>query len=123
MELERAQASLRAAQLCLAQGLFDSAVSRAYYALFQGAICALESLGIRWREWTHRGVHSDFVQLFVRRRKLVPLSFASALPTVMQLRYMGDYQQPGVSQRQAERAVRLAREFLEILIREVFNGP
>ena len=56
MELERAQASLRAAQLCLAQGLFDSAVSRAYYALFQGAVCALESLGIRRREWTHRGV-------------------------------------------------------------------
>ena len=42
---------------------------------------------------------------------------------VIQLRHMGDYQQPGVSQRQAERAVRLAREFLEILMREVFNGP
>ena len=123
MELERAQASLRAAQLCLAQGLFDSAVSRAYFALFQAAICALESLGIRRREWTHRGVHSDFAQLFVRRRKLVPLSFASALPTVMQLRHMGDYQQPGVSQRQAERAVRLAREFLDLLMREVFHGP
>jgi hypothetical protein len=39
----------------------------------------------------------------------------------MQLRHMGDYQQPGVRQRQAERAVRLAREFLELLVREVFN--
>jgi uncharacterized protein (UPF0332 family) len=65
MELERDQASLRAAQLCLARGLFDSAVSRVYYALFQGVICVLESLGIRRRAWTHRGVHSDFVQLFV----------------------------------------------------------
>jgi len=61
MELERAQTSLRVAQLCLAQGLYDSAVSRAYFALFQAAICALESLGIRRREWTLRGVHSDFV--------------------------------------------------------------
>ena len=123
MEFERAQASLQAAELCLAHGWVDSAVNRAYFALFQAAICALEQRGMRRREWTHKGVHSDFVQLFVRRRKLVPLSFASALPTVMQLRHMGDYQQPGVSQRQAERAVRLAREFLEILIREVFNGP
>jgi uncharacterized protein (UPF0332 family) len=72
MEPERAQASLRAAELCLAQGLLDSAVNRAYFALFQAAICALEHRGIRRREWTHKGVHSDFVQLFVRRRKLVP---------------------------------------------------
>jgi uncharacterized protein (UPF0332 family) len=50
MEPERAQASLRAAELCLAQGLLDSAVNRAYFALFQAAICALEHRGIRRRE-------------------------------------------------------------------------
>jgi uncharacterized protein (UPF0332 family) len=121
MELARAQASLKAAEICLIQGLLDSAVSRAYFALFQAAICALERLGIRRREWTHRSVHSDFVHIFVRRRKLVPASFASALPSIMQLRHMADYQQPGVSQRQAERAVRTAREFLELLMQEVFN--
>jgi hypothetical protein len=80
MEFERAQASLQAAELCLAHGLVDSAVNRAYFALFQAAICALEQRGMRRREWTHKGVHSDFVQLFVRRRKLVPASFAGALP-------------------------------------------
>ncbi len=122
MELERAQASLRAAQLCLAQGLVDSAVNRAYFVLFQAAICALESQGIRRREWTHKGVHSDFVRIFVRRRKLVPASFAGALPSVIQLRHIADYRQPGVSQRQAERAVRLAHQFLQLLMREVFNG-
>jgi hypothetical protein len=52
---------------------------------------------MRWREWTHKGVHSDFVQLFVRRRKLVPASFAGALPSVMPLRHIADYQQPGMS--------------------------
>jgi uncharacterized protein (UPF0332 family) len=75
------------------------------------------------REWTHKGVHSDFVQHFVRRRKVVPASFAGALPSVMQLRHMADYQQTGVSQRQAERAVRRAHEFVTLLQREVFNGP
>jgi uncharacterized protein (UPF0332 family) len=101
----------------------DSAVNRAYFALFQAAICALEQRGMRRREWTHKGVHSDFVQLFVRRRKLVPASFAGALPSVMHLRHIADYQQPGVSQVQAERAVRRAREFVTLLQREVFDGP
>lgn len=123
MEPERVQASLQAAELCLTEGLWDSAVSRAYYALFQAAICALESRGLRRREWTHKGVHSDFVQHFVRRRKLVPASFAGALPSVMQLRHIADYQQPGVSRRQAERAVRRAREVVTLLQREVFDGP
>jgi hypothetical protein len=33
------------------------------------------------------------------------------------------YQQPGISRRQAERAVRRAREVVTLLQREVFNGP
>jgi uncharacterized protein (UPF0332 family) len=123
MEFERAQASLQAAELCLVHGLVDSAVNRAYFALFQAAICALERWGMRRREWTHKGVHSDFVQLFVRRRKLVPASFAGALPSVMHLRHIADYQQPDVSQVQAERAVRCAREFVTLLQREMFDGP
>ena len=39
MDIERVQASLHAAELCLAHGLWDSAVNRAYFALFQAAIC------------------------------------------------------------------------------------
>ena len=41
----------------------------------------------------------------------------------MHLRHIADYQQPGVSQTQAERAVRRAREFVTLLQREVFDGP
>jgi len=107
----------------LANGWLDSAVSRAYYALFQAAICALEQRGIRRRAWTHKGVHSDFVQRFVRRRKLVPASFAGALPSVLHLRHLADYRQPGVSQPQAERAVRRVCESMTLLQRAVFDGP
>ena len=119
MDWTRAQGSLKAAQLCLEQQLSDSAVSRAYFAAFQAAICALESQGVKHKEWTHKGVHSEFVPRFVSRRKIVPASFASALPNVMRLRHIGDYRQPGVSQKQAERAVHLAREFVKLLITEV----
>ena len=89
--------------------------------MFQAAVCALESRGIKRSEWSHKGVHSDFVQNFVRRRKIVPASFASALPTVMRIRYYGDYRQPGASQRQAERAVRLAQEFVDLVMKEVLG--
>jgi uncharacterized protein (UPF0332 family) len=123
MEFDRVHASLRAAELCLEQGLLDSVVNRAYFALFQAAIWALESRGIRRREWTHKGVHSDFVQVFVRRWKLVPASFVGALPSVMHLRHIADSQQPGMSPSQAERAVRRAPEFVTLLRREVFDGP
>jgi len=112
MDWTRAQGSLKAAQLCLEQQLLDSAVSRAYFAAFQAAICALESQGITHKEWTHKGVHNDFV----------PASFASALPNLMRLRHTGDYRQPGVSHRQAERAIRLTREFVELLITEVWHA-
>ena len=122
MNLERAQSSLQAARLCLEKHLFDSAASRAYFAMFMIAICALENLGIKRSEWTHKGVHSDFVFNFVRGRKIVPASFASALPPAMEIRHIADYRQPGVSQRQAERVVRLAGEFSERLSKEMLNA-
>jgi uncharacterized protein (UPF0332 family) len=100
----------------------DSAVNRAYYAMFQAAICALEARGIKREEWTHKAVHSDFANLFARRRKIVPISFAGDLPKTMDLRHLADYEQPGVSQRQAERAVRTAKDFLELLMKELFHG-
>lgn len=121
MDLSRTRASLRAAHVCLEQQLFDSVVNRAYFAMFQAAICALETQGIKRREWTHKGVHSDFVHTFVQRRKVVPAGYAGALPRVMQLRHVADYQQPGVSQRQAERAFRMAQEFVELMIKEVLH--
>jgi hypothetical protein len=68
------------------------------------------------------GVHSDFVHRFVNRRKIVPASFASALPNLIRLRHTEDYRQPGVSQRHSERAVRLAREFVNLLITEVWHA-
>jgi uncharacterized protein (UPF0332 family) len=39
MDVARVQASLHAAELCVAHGSVDSAVNRAYFALFQAAIC------------------------------------------------------------------------------------
>ena len=86
------------------------------------AVCALETRGVKRTEWTHKGVHSEFVQTFVRRRKIVPANFTGALPALMDLRHLADYRQPGVSQRQAERAVRVAEIFLQTVEKEVVNA-
>ena len=94
MDLQRARSSLNSAQLCLQHRFLDSAVSRAYFAIFQMAVCALETRGVKRTEWTHKGVHSEFVQTFVRRRKIVPANFAGALPALMDLRHLADYRQP-----------------------------
>jgi len=122
VDLERSQSSLKAARICLEQRLYDSAASRAYFAMFQLAVCALEARGIKRSEWTHKGVHGDFVQHFVRGRKVVPANFAGALPALMEIRHLADYRQPAPSQRQVERAVNLAEEFSARVLREVFNA-
>jgi uncharacterized protein len=122
VDLERAQSSLKAARVRLEQRLYDSAASRAYFAMFQVAICALEARGIKRSEWTHKGVHSAFVQYFVCGRKVVPASFAGTMPAIMEIRHLADYRQPGPSHRQVERAVRLAEEFSACVLKEVFNA-
>jgi len=90
--------------------------------MFQLAICALEARGIKRSEWTHKGVHGDFVQHFVRGRKVVPANFAGALPAIMEIRHLAVYRQPGPSQRQVERAARTAEEFSACVLSEVFNA-
>ena len=54
MDLDRAQESLRAAELCLRDGYANSAASRAYYAMFQAAQVALEHVGSGHKAYSHK---------------------------------------------------------------------
>ncbi len=47
MRIEKAHESLKAAELCFAEKLYNSTANRAYYAMFQAAIVALETVGLR----------------------------------------------------------------------------
>ena len=71
MDWTRARGSLKAAQLCLEHQLYDSAVSRAYFAAFQAAICALESQGIVRKERPHKGGGSESSLYFGNKSLLV----------------------------------------------------
>lgn len=112
MELERAEASLKAAQLCLDQRLLDSAACRAYFAMFQAAISVLETHGLRRAEWSHKALHAALADVLIRRRKVLPAVLAGALPSAMDIRHSADYRQPGPSQRQVQRAVMMAGQFI-----------
>src|SRR5215475_1868971 len=97
MELARAKESLRAAELCLREGLVNSAASRAYYAMFQAAQVALETAGLMRTEWSHKGIHSSFHYELICQKKLYPRLFRNYLTAALIVRQAADYEEAGVS--------------------------
>ena len=69
MDIGKAEESLTAAELCYAQGCYNAAANRAYYAMFQAAQVALETAGFLRPEWSHAGLHATFANELTRRRK------------------------------------------------------
>jgi uncharacterized protein (UPF0332 family) len=112
MNLERAQESLRAAELCLQAGYVNSAASRAYYAMFQAAQVALEAVDIGRAVWSHSGVQATFTTELIHRRKMYPLAFRNYLSSGLEVRQMADYEPSGVSRKVAQRLVRRAATFV-----------
>ncbi|MGH8064195.1 MAG: HEPN domain-containing protein [Candidatus Entotheonellia bacterium] len=122
MELARAESSLKAAKACLEQRWWDSAASRAYFAMFQAAVCALEAYGIRRTEWSHRALHAALADVLIRRRKVFPAVLAGALPSAMEIRHTADYRQPAPSERQVRRVVLTAEQFMAAIQEVLHHG-
>jgi uncharacterized protein (UPF0332 family) len=121
MELARAVESLQAAELCLREGLVNSAASRAYYAMFQAAQVALEAGGLVRSEWSHRGVQASFNQELIQRRKLYPRAFRDYLIAALTVRQAADYGESGISAKVARRQVQRATTFVR-KVGEVISG-
>jgi uncharacterized protein (UPF0332 family) len=117
--LDRARESLQAAELCLREGLVNSATSRGYYAMFQAAQAALWVVHLGRAEWTHAALQAAFVTELIRRRKIYPGAFAEYLSSGLHARQLADYHPDGVSRRVAQRAVRRAAAFLSAVEKEV----
>jgi hypothetical protein len=85
--------------------------------MFQAAIVALERIGLRSKgeQWSHENLQATFAEELIHRRKQVPRRIASFLPNGMRLRHEADYYDKMVSEAQAQRALRWAREFLNLL--------
>ena len=68
--LAKAENSLKAANLCYDQGLYDDAVSRAYYSILRAAIALLVKLGYtpdtkRIHHWVQAVFPRECVKLMV----------------------------------------------------------
>ena len=112
MDLDRAQESLKAAQLCLQDGLVNSAASRAYYAMFQAAHVAMAVAGFPREEWSHQGLQAAFTTELIYRRKLYPAALREYLSYGFGVRRAADYGLSGVSRKIARRLVNRATSFV-----------
>ncbi len=113
MDLAKAEDSFKSAELSYNAGLYNSAASRAYYAMFQGAQIALEKVGFRRPEWSHTALRAAFANELTRRRKLYSPFLARYLALGLEIRLIADYSDGEVSRKQAARALRWAKQLLE----------
>jgi uncharacterized protein (UPF0332 family) len=101
--LTKARSSLRTAQSAYEQGDFDSCVSRAYFAVFQGEIAALIKLTVfRQEEWRHERVQAEFNRRLIQARKVFPASLRSIHHDLIGRRHTADYTDQLISARLGE---------------------
>jgi len=111
--LERAEKSIQAAKELAASGFDDFAASRAYYAAFYAATAALLNEGMEFSR--HSGVIASIHQRLVKTGKL-DMEQGKELNWLFELRNVGDYGVTiHVSQQDAERAIRVAENFLRVI--------
>jgi uncharacterized protein (UPF0332 family) len=116
--LDKATESLVGAESELASGRYNNAANRAYYSCFQAAIAALQRAGVgpRGGQWGHEFVQAEFVRLLIDRRKLYPSDLREVLSRNYKLREVADYGELLVTQTEASRTVRRARNFLNAIL-------
>jgi len=109
--LQRAEASIRAAKELASKSYYDFVASRAYYAAFYAATALLLSKELEFSR--HSGVIASIHQRFVKTGKL-DKRHGKDLNWLFELRGVGDYGATiHVSQQDAIRAIEIAEDFLE----------
>ena len=120
IEVEKSSASLRAAELCLAAGLFDDAVSRAYSAAYHMAQALAFSAGLEAR--THGGLHDIVYLTFVRDGRL-PAHVAKDFAALQRFRESADYARAfHFDQAQAAEEVERARALCAVMRALLVSG-
>jgi uncharacterized protein (UPF0332 family) len=109
--MSKAQECLAGAHSELANGRYNNAANRAYYAAYNAAIVALIRAGAWNTRWTHDQVQAMFAGQLIGRRKLYPAAMRRVLSDLAVIRTRGDYGQRVVSRSVAEDATREAGDF------------
>lgn len=122
MLFEKAEESFKAPRLCLEHQLYNSAVSRAYYAIFQTVEAALSDAGFHRKEWTHPGIQATFTNELIRRKKVYPPQFSRYINRALELRIIADYRNISISYKQGTQATRWAEEIIQQVKEKVSHG-
>ncbi|MDI6733397.1 MAG: HEPN domain-containing protein [Planctomycetota bacterium] len=109
----KSKESLEVAKELLAKGHYDFAASRAYYAMFYLAECALFTKGFTFS--SHKGVISGFGKELVKTG-IFPLEYHTSITKAFSLRMNGDYGDfQSVSKEQGEEIIKAAEDFCTLL--------
>src|SRR5262245_33651301 len=121
--LTKAEESLQGAASEFAQGRYNNAANRCYYACFQAAVAALHHASIAPRggrsEWGHAFVQAEFVGRMIHRRRLYSTSLRQVLARNLTLRHTADYALDLVTQPQVTRALQRTQDFLTAIREQV----
>lgn len=117
--LTKSQENLKAAELLLANQLYNASANRAYYAAFQAAIAALADIGFEPERKNHDTTQSYFAAELIHKRKVYPNHLKSYLLTLQHIRNDADYDSILLSQKVALRHLKKAREFVETILKEL----
>ena len=113
--LDKAIESLAGAESEFAHGRYNNCANRCYYGCFQVAIAALLHDGIILTggrtTWGHDFVQAQFVGQLINRRKVYTSGLRDSLARNLILRHTADYTIEQVTETQATRAIRRARDF------------
>jgi uncharacterized protein (UPF0332 family) len=114
---EKALEALSVAQQALAEERYDTAVDRAYFAMFHAARSALQAVGgIEIASLTsHKSVLVSFSELLVKPG-LVDVRFGKMVNAIQRLRHVSDYSDRHVSQQEAIESVEAALEFCGVVL-------
>lgn len=112
----RAKRSLKSAVLLLSEGLYEDAVSRAYYAMVEAAQGALSERDISTK--THSGLWAKFKEMFIDEGE-IDASWPGEVARAQSLRERGDYEAEQVSQRVAAEIVASASAFVSAVEEEL----
>ncbi len=111
--LAKAHRYLKSAELLLADGDYESSVSRTYYAMFYGAEAALLTRNLTFS--SHRGVIGAFGEQFIKTG-VFPKELGRELNRAFEMRQLGDYESTSaVSDEDARELLARGREFCAVI--------
>lgn len=109
--IQKAERTLRAAEVLLNALHAESAIGRAYYSMLHTAQALLREKDLRYRK--HAGVHAAYGQYFAATKRLDP-KFHRWMLAAFNKRIKGEYDvDPGIDMETTVLTIGQAREFLE----------